>query len=66
MLWRPYVYVSLSYSFCQNKNLKLLFKVNCKHVAAYTTTMAPQPPSAGPDIWLLLVKSSFQANNLHF
>lgn len=41
MLWRPYVYVSLSYSFCQNKNLILLFKVNCKHVAAYTTTMAP-------------------------
>lgn len=45
MLLRPYVYVSLSYSFCQNKDLILLFKVNCKTLCStYHNNKAPPLP----------------------
>lgn len=60
-------------AFVKTKILYCYLKWTAEHLVVYITTMsAPLPPpkptphSVGPNIWLLLVKSSFQANNLHF
>lgn len=57
-------------AFVKTKILYCYLKWTAEHTAVYITTMStppkPTPHSVGPNIWLLLVKSSFQANNLHF
>lgn len=52
--------------FVKTKILYCYLKWTAKHFAVYITTMVPLPHSIEPNIWLQLVKSSFQANNLHF
>lgn len=54
--------------FVKTQILYCYLKSTAKHLAVYMTTMALPPTlhSAEPNISLLLVKSSFQANNLHF
>lgn len=55
-------------SFVKTKILYCYLKWTAKHLVVYITTMALPPTlhSIESNIWLLLVKSSFQANNLHF
>lgn len=55
----PFVKTKILYCF-----LKWTAKTLC---GIYHNNGAPPTPhSVEPNIWLLLVKSSFQANNLHF
>lgn len=56
-------------AFVKAKILHCYLKGTAEHSVTYITATSPPKPtpySVGPNIWLLLVKSSFQANNLHF